>query len=155
MCGRSKDEIALEVDHIRALADGGTDELHNLATLCKDCNLGKSAYRFTDYADIAVIPPSLEADFKFFRDDKTGDFEQYHVYLYFRDHTHPATRTESFHHIWKISGTQFATSSNPMALADRRRDEETRRFVTDIRTQLVAERKRLVRNEEGICKVDG
>lgn len=52
MCGRTKDEVPLEVDHIVPVADGGTDELHNLATLCRDCNRGKSAYRFTNYTSI-------------------------------------------------------------------------------------------------------
>jgi len=31
----------LQVDHVIALADGGTDDLSNLATACKPCNLGK------------------------------------------------------------------------------------------------------------------
>jgi 5-methylcytosine-specific restriction endonuclease McrA len=31
----------LTVDHIRAKADGGTDELENLQTLCEDCNQQK------------------------------------------------------------------------------------------------------------------
>ena len=150
MCGRAKDAIALEVDHIRALADGGTDELHNLATLCKDCNLGKSAYRFNDYTNVGVIPANLEADFKFVHDAQTGDFEQYHLYLYFR-----GTPTGKFHHTWKISGTDLAISSNPDALTQRLREEQSEHFLVQIRRQLIAEAKRLVRNEEGVCKVDG
>jgi hypothetical protein len=39
MCGRSG--IELEVDHILAVAQGGTDRLDNLQTLCFDCNRGK------------------------------------------------------------------------------------------------------------------
>ncbi len=42
MCGRSADEVPLEVDHIFPHAYGGTDDLDNLATLCRDCNRGKS-----------------------------------------------------------------------------------------------------------------
>jgi hypothetical protein len=49
MCGRTKEEVPLEVDHIMPISDGGTDELSNLATLCRDCNRGKSAYHFNDY----------------------------------------------------------------------------------------------------------
>jgi len=42
-CGASKEDGAtLHVDHIIPVAKGGTDELDNLQTLCKDCNLNKS-----------------------------------------------------------------------------------------------------------------
>src|ERR1043166_5838719 len=62
MCGRTRDEVTLHVDHVTALADGGTDELDNLATLCADCNLGKADYRFTDYRAIHVSPPPIPVD---------------------------------------------------------------------------------------------
>jgi 5-methylcytosine-specific restriction endonuclease McrA len=39
MCGRSG--LELEVDHVVAVAQGGTDRLDNLQTLCFDCNRGK------------------------------------------------------------------------------------------------------------------
>lgn len=42
MCGRSAEEVPLEVDHIFPHSQGGTDDLDNLATLCRDCNRGKS-----------------------------------------------------------------------------------------------------------------
>src|SRR5258708_7733144 len=42
MCGRTAKEVPLEVDHIFPHALGGTDDLNNLATLCRDCNIGKS-----------------------------------------------------------------------------------------------------------------
>lgn len=41
-CGKSKDEITLHCDHIIPIAQGGTDELDNLQTLCQACNLAKS-----------------------------------------------------------------------------------------------------------------
>jgi hypothetical protein len=49
-CGRtSKDEgIILEVDHIIPRSKGGTDDLDNLQTLCKKCNIGKSNKDDTD-----------------------------------------------------------------------------------------------------------
>lgn len=42
MCGKSSKETKLEIDHIFPHAEGGTDDLDNLATLCEDCNKGKS-----------------------------------------------------------------------------------------------------------------
>jgi hypothetical protein len=62
MCGRTSEEVELHVDHVRALSDGGTDELDNLATLCRDCNLGKAAYRFRDYREMHVSPPAIPVD---------------------------------------------------------------------------------------------
>lgn len=49
MCGRSSEVTTLHVDHIVPVADGGTDALENLATLCADCNTGKSSLRLPDY----------------------------------------------------------------------------------------------------------
>jgi hypothetical protein len=44
ICGRTQaDDVTLHVDHCKSVADGGSDELENLQTLCSDCNLGKSA----------------------------------------------------------------------------------------------------------------
>jgi len=42
-CNASKDDgVVLHVDHIIPVAQGGSDELDNLQTLCQDCNLAKS-----------------------------------------------------------------------------------------------------------------
>lgn len=40
-CGKRAPETELEVDHIFPRADGGGDEMDNLATTCRDCNRGK------------------------------------------------------------------------------------------------------------------
>lgn len=49
-CGRSSKEegITLEVDHILPRSKGGTDDISNLQTLCKKCNVGKSNKDRTD-----------------------------------------------------------------------------------------------------------
>ncbi len=43
-CGRSakEDGVILHVDHIKPRSKGGTDDMDNLQTLCRKCNLGKS-----------------------------------------------------------------------------------------------------------------
>ena len=41
-CGASASETPLHVDHIVPVVEGGTNELGNLITACRDCNLGKS-----------------------------------------------------------------------------------------------------------------
>ena len=49
-CSRSakRDGVVLEVDHILPRSRGGTDDVNNLQTLCKKCNLGKSNRDSTD-----------------------------------------------------------------------------------------------------------
>ena len=41
-CGAINKEKMLHCDHIISVAQGGTDEMDNLQTLCDDCNLAKS-----------------------------------------------------------------------------------------------------------------
>lgn len=42
-CGATPLEKALRVDHRTPVAEGGTNETHNLVTACFDCNAGKGA----------------------------------------------------------------------------------------------------------------
>lgn len=41
-CGSTPMQAALHVDHVLAVAQGGTDDPSNLVTACAACNLGKS-----------------------------------------------------------------------------------------------------------------
>lgn len=41
-CGRTTPDVTLHVDHVLAVANGGSDEMDNLVTSCLECNLGKS-----------------------------------------------------------------------------------------------------------------
>ena len=42
-CGKKPPQVILHVDHIVAVANGGTNNRENLATSCSDCNFGKSS----------------------------------------------------------------------------------------------------------------
>ncbi len=43
-CGQTNREITLEVDHVISLAQGGSNDMSNLQTLCRDCNQRKKHY---------------------------------------------------------------------------------------------------------------
>lgn len=51
-CGASpqEEDVRLEVDHKIPLARGGSNDIDNLRTLCRPCNIGKAA-RLIDYPD--------------------------------------------------------------------------------------------------------
>lgn len=40
-CGRKAPDVVLEVDHIKPVAQGGTNTILNLITSCRECNRGK------------------------------------------------------------------------------------------------------------------
>lgn len=42
LCGSTAKEAPLEIDHMLAIVNGGTNSLDNLRTLCHACNLGKA-----------------------------------------------------------------------------------------------------------------
>lgn len=47
-CGQSAPNVLLEVDHIVPVASGGTNDVMNLVTSCRDCNRGKGARELSD-----------------------------------------------------------------------------------------------------------
>lgn len=53
-CGSHPPSVVLHVDHIIAVANGGSDDDENLITACSDCNLGKAA------VPLASAPQSLK-----------------------------------------------------------------------------------------------
>lgn len=52
-CGRSAPDVVLECDHIEPVAKGGSDDILNLVTSCRDCNQGKRDRRLDDDAVLA------------------------------------------------------------------------------------------------------
>lgn len=49
-CGKSAPDVVLEIDHIIPVAHGGTNDIENLVTACRECNSGKGARELTDEA---------------------------------------------------------------------------------------------------------
>lgn len=47
-CGRKAPDVLLVADHIEPVSEGGTADLLNLVTACRDCNAGKSNRRLSD-----------------------------------------------------------------------------------------------------------
>lgn len=50
-CGARPPDAALEIDHIVALAKGGTNDIVNLTAACRRCNSGKSDCGIPDLPD--------------------------------------------------------------------------------------------------------
>jgi hypothetical protein len=59
-CGVTAEKMVLHVDHIIPVADGGKNEILNLVTACRDCNLGKGATLLSDDTAIARQRAMLE-----------------------------------------------------------------------------------------------
>lgn len=51
-CGRMAPDVILEVDHIKPVAEGGTNEIINLITSCRDCNRGKGKRKLSDKTEL-------------------------------------------------------------------------------------------------------
>lgn len=59
-CGRKSPDVVLEVDHIKPVAEGGTNDILNLVTACFDCNRGKSKTLLDDSTVIQKQQAQLE-----------------------------------------------------------------------------------------------
>lgn len=51
-CGRMAPDVVLEVDHITPVSEGGTNDILNLVTSCKECNRGKGAIKLDDQSEV-------------------------------------------------------------------------------------------------------
>ena len=47
-CGKMAPDIVLEVDHIKPVSKGGTNDFINLITSCRDCNRGKGKRKLSN-----------------------------------------------------------------------------------------------------------
>lgn len=80
-CGRKPPEVILHVDHILAVANGGTNEYSNLITSCSDCNLAKSDKPL----ERKKIPPIPNAEQIADERERFEQLKQYQQFLNERD----------------------------------------------------------------------
>lgn len=59
-CGKSSPDVVLEVDHIKPVIEGGTDDITNLITSCFDCNRGKGAKLLDDQSTLEKQRKQME-----------------------------------------------------------------------------------------------
>jgi hypothetical protein len=59
-CGRPSPEVILHVDHIKPIAANGDNEISNLITSCKECNLGKGPRELSDRSAVEKQRMQLE-----------------------------------------------------------------------------------------------
>jgi len=59
-CGRKAPDVVLEVDHINAVAKGGSNAIENLVTSCWDCNHGKRDKSLSDVSEVEKSRRQLE-----------------------------------------------------------------------------------------------
>jgi hypothetical protein len=60
-CGAEAPNVLLHVDHIKPLAEDGTDDLMNLITSCEPCNAGKGARPLDDSTAVAKAKAQIDA----------------------------------------------------------------------------------------------
>lgn len=59
-CGRTAPDVILEIDHIMPVSKGGSNDIMNLVTSCRDCNRGKTDRELGDNAAIKKQRQQLE-----------------------------------------------------------------------------------------------
>lgn len=78
-CGRKAPDIVLNCDHITPAASGGTNDLLNLVTSCRDCNSGKSDRHLSD--ESAVEKSRAQAEFFEERREQIRMIADWHIEL--------------------------------------------------------------------------
>lgn len=63
-CGHTSEEVTLVVDHLIAVANGGTDDSDNLVTACETCNQGKAATAIDTAPDDTLARLSREQEMR-------------------------------------------------------------------------------------------
>ena len=59
-CGATAPNVILEVDHIKPVSKGGSNDLLNLVTACRDCNRGKTNRDLSDDSVVMIQKRNLD-----------------------------------------------------------------------------------------------
>lgn len=59
-CGASAPDVILEIDHIMPVSKGGTNDIMNLVTSCRDCNRGKKDKALSDNSAVKMQKQMLD-----------------------------------------------------------------------------------------------
>lgn len=59
-CGASAPDVTLEIDHIKPVSKGGTNDILNLVTACRECNSGKTNRELSDDSAVKVQKMRLD-----------------------------------------------------------------------------------------------
>lgn len=73
-CGKTPPDAILEVDHIKPVSKGGTDDMNNLITSCFDCNRGKRNI------ELKQVPPTLNENLEIIK-EKEDQYNEYQKLL--------------------------------------------------------------------------
>lgn len=60
-CGQASPAVILQCDHVKPVAEGGSNDILNLITSCVDCNAGKGARVLSDHSVLAKQVDQLAA----------------------------------------------------------------------------------------------
>lgn len=60
-CGATAPDVILEVDHIKPVSKGGSNEIINLVTACRDCNRGKTSKELSDNSAVKLQKQQMDA----------------------------------------------------------------------------------------------
>lgn len=59
-CGANAPDVLLHLDHIKAVVDGGTNDITNLVTACATCNLGKGRRPLSENSAVAKAKRQMD-----------------------------------------------------------------------------------------------
>jgi hypothetical protein len=102
-----------------------------------------------NHTGVHRVPVDIEKDFRRVRDDRTGDFSQFHLYCEYRCGT-ASGLLDRFEWCYKISGTKYAVAKHQgmteEVLEQKWLSRESAKFRMDIERRLCKDGKRLTRS---------
>lgn len=121
-CGAHPPGVLIHIDHVKPVADGGTNAIDNLVSACEPCNLGKGARL------LSVVPQTLA--------DKAKAIAEREEQLKGYQDIMEAKRERVEEETWRVLRSIFGKSCDKV-----RRDEHTsvKRFIEKLGVHTVLE----------------